>query len=400
MNAPTPIRIKLKPRKALPFFSGHPWVFAGALEQENQDLPAGTEVLLVSEKNQPIAWGLYNPKSAIRVRLYQWQVEEQFTDQFWQHRIVSSLQRRENLLKNSLDKSCRLIFSEGDGLSGLTVDRFGEFLVIQLTSLALSLKLPCILETLEKLCHPQGIILRTEKGMTDEEGLELRDGLLTGKYPEEPLIIQEHGVKYLVDITQGQKTGFYFDQRANRLTAATYAPAGTMLDVCSYSGGFSLNGLINGQIIHATCVDSSEAALTLVQKNAQLNNLSDKIHVIQGRGDQVMRQLHADGQQFNTVILDPPKLARQRSGIKKALQAYEQLNRQAIKLVAPGGLLVTCSCSGLVSKNEFLEAVTRAGVQEHRQLRMIDFRGQAWDHPVSLNCPESAYLKCAFLQVE
>lgn len=393
-------QIILKPRKALPFFSGHPWVFTGAILQEPQGLSPGQEVLVLSDQKQPIARGLYNPHSNIRVRLYSWKLDQPVDHNFWRETISRAIKRRDLILGNNADPSGRLIFSEGDGISGLTVDRFGSWLVVQLTSLALHIHLETILDLLMELCQPRGIILRTEKGMVEEEQLVISDGLVRGEIPTEPIVISQQGIKYQVDLEIGQKTGFYFDQRENRVQAARYAPAGRLLDVCCYSGGFSLHALLQGRVTQAVCVDSSPHALELVTRNAELNQCVDRIQLLKGRSNEVMQDLHQQGQQFSTVILDPPKMARQRSGISKAIHGYTQLNRQAIRLVEQGGLLVTCSCSGIVGQEEFLNAVFQAGLQEKRTLRLIDLQWQSADHPINLACRESAYLKCAYVIVD
>ncbi|MCA8990056.1 MAG: class I SAM-dependent rRNA methyltransferase [Planctomycetaceae bacterium] len=390
-------QIILKPRKAQPFFAGHPWVFTGAIATEPAGLKEGAEVLLVTDQRQPIARGLYNPLSNIRVRLYSWDLNVAIDEEFFEQRIRSAVRLRQRLFPHDRDwKMSRLVFSEADGLSGLTVDGFGDWICVQFTSLALAMRQEMICNILDRVLQPFGIMLRTEKGMTAAEGIMLKDGPLRGDPPPSPLYIHENDLDYQIDLREGQKTGFYYDQRDNRKVAARYL-FGEVLDLCSYSGGFALNALKYGLAEKVTCVDSSASALELAAKNAELNELADRIDFQVSEG---LRYLEQTDRQFDSIILDPPKFARSRGGVDRALKAYYKWNAAALRKLKSPGILVTCSCSGLVSEEEFLNSIQLAGSQAGRFIRLLEARGQSPDHPVSLQCPENAYLKCLICAVE
>src|SRR5690606_29481630 len=226
-------RVTLKPRRALPFFSRHPWVFAGAIADTDGDLEPGREVAVWSHEGEFIARGLSNPDSNIRVRLYSWQAGTPLDADFWSARLDEAIELRRRLGSDN----CRLVFSEGDGLSGLTVDRYGEWLLMQITSRALYERRELLVELLQTKLGPRGIWLRTEKGIREAEGLAQSDGLVTGEPPQPPIFVTEQGVRFGVDVVAGQKTGFYYDQRDNRAAVARYCEGQRVLDLYCYTGG-------------------------------------------------------------------------------------------------------------------------------------------------------------------
>ena len=392
-------RVILKPRKALPFFSRHPWVFAGAIHSTSRRIEAGQEVLVEDDSGRFIAWGLYNPQSQIAVRLYSWVESERLDESFWSSRLDDAISFRRELSPFQTDTACRLVYSEADGLSGMTVDRYGDWLLVQFTSLALAQRRDEILRSLQEKLQPRGIWLRTEKGILEAEGLQLADGLLQGEVPPRPLIIVENGVQFALDVAEGQKTGFFLDQRDNRRRVAEFVSDRRVLDVCCYTGGFSLNCLVNGNAREVVAVDLSESALKLARSNAELNGVSDRLTTIRRDCFKIMGELAAQGESFDTVILDPPKMARNRQGIDAALRGYYSLNRSAISLLRPGGILVTCSCSGQVSRELFADMLAQAALHENRRLQILEVRGAAPDHPTSISCLESEYLKCYLCRV-
>lgn len=241
-------RVYLKDRRALPFFSRHPWVFAGAIHRIEGDPQPGSEVTLHAADGRYIASGLFNPQSQIRVRLYSWDETESLDSDCWSRRLDSAFALRQTIgTRFDAETACRLVFSEADGLSGLIVDRYGDWLLVQFTGLGLSMRREVLLDLLDAKLHPQGIWLRTEKGIRDSENLEQADGLVRGKEPPSPLFISEHGVRYGVDVIQGHKTGFYLDQRDNRVAVARYVSGHRVLDVFCYTGGFGLAALKLGR---------------------------------------------------------------------------------------------------------------------------------------------------------
>ncbi len=393
--------IVLRKRRALPFFSRHPWVFAGTIAHTPDGLSAGDEVRLVSHEGVPIARGLYNPSSQIRVRLYCWDVDRPLDAAFFHEQIDRALALRERLYGGRVEhRACRLIFSEGDGLSGLTVDRYGDWLSVVLTSRALWERRQILLDHLQERLQPRGIWLRTEKGIGESEGLATADGLLSGEPPERPLFIEESGRRFGVDLQQGQKTGFYFDQRDNRTAAARYSEGLKVLDAFCYTGGFSMAVLTQGKAASVTAVDSSEPALILARQNAELNDVAARFSTVERDVKAFLTEAADRGDRYGMVILDPPKMARTRGGIGRALKGYLKLNELALSVLEPGGILVSCSCSGLVSTEEFIDVLARAAIAAGRPLQQLELRGQAADHPVSLHCRETAYLKCVIARAE
>jgi 23S rRNA (cytosine1962-C5)-methyltransferase len=392
-------RVVLKPRRAQPFFYRHPWVFDGAIQRIEGQPEVGAEALLVTDKGDPVARGLFNPTSKIKLRLYRWDVDQPLDDAFFDERIAHALKLREKLYPNWTDATAgRLVFSEGDNLSGLTVDRYGDWLVVQFTSAALATRKDAILRSLQERLRPQGIVLRTEKGIGEAEGLELEDGLAAGTAPPRPMFVDEHGLRYGVDLLEGQKTGFFLDQRDNRAAAARYAAGARVLDMFCYSGGFGQTALKAGAN-RVVGVDVSEAAVTLAKENARLNGLDGKAEYRAKPAFEALEEFVAAGETFDLIVLDPPKMTRTRHTVEKALKGYFSLNRLAVDLLPPGGILVTCSCSGLVSRDDFEQVLATVVMRSGRSIQVLEARGPAPDHPVSISCPESNYLKCLICRV-
>lgn len=388
-------RVTLKPRRALPFFSRHPWVFAGAVGTADPAIAPGDEVAVWSHEGEFIARGLFNPHSNLRVRLYSWESDVPLDAAFWSAKLDDAISLRQAWCP----ESCRIVFSEGDGLSGLTVDRYGDWLMVQVTSLALAQRRELLVELLQAKLQPRGIWLRTEKGIREVEGLEQEDGLIAGEAPPRPLFVEENGVRFGVDVVSGQKTGFYFDQRDNRAAVARYCRGRRVLDLYCYTGGFGVTAAAIGGAREVLGIDSSAAAITLACGNAQLNDVAHIAEFKPADVQQTLAAMRGAGETFDVVIVDPPKFARHRKGADNALRAYRKLNANCIAVTAPGGLLVSCSCSGMVTRDQFHGALAQAALESGRRLQILEDRGQASDHPVSVHCPESAYLKCVVCRV-
>lgn len=392
-------RVTLKPRRALPFFSGHPWVFAGAIATVAGETAPGAEVSVHAADGKFVARGLFNPDSNIRVRLYSWQAECPLDSSLWSERLDAAIDLRRRLFADRAEsRACRLVFSEADGLSGLTLDRYGDHLLVQWTSRALAMREAEIVSLLQEKLNPAGIWRRTEKGIGELEGLAASDERISGTDPPRPLFVEEHGIRYGVDVVAGQKTGFYFDQRDNRAAAAKYLH-GRVLDMFCYTGGFGITAAKLGSVEQVLAVDSSETALTLARANAELNDVAGRLQWEHGTAGPTMERLHAAGERFDGIILDPPKMARTRGGLERALKGYRTLNRQAVNLLNPGGILVTCSCSGLVPRTEFELMLGQVASETRRRIQMLESRGAAPDHPVSVQCLENDYLKCFICRV-
>lgn len=394
--------VHLRAGREHPFRGRHPWVFSGAL-QDAPDVPTdGSEVRVLAGDGSFVARGLYNGRSQIRVRLYRWE-DRPLDRTFLRHRVLNAVDLRARLGLLGPEGAVRLIFSEGDGLSGLIVDRYGEWLSVQVTSLALHARLDVLLDALEERLRPRGIVLRTEKGILEEEGLELRDGPIRGEEPSGPVTIVENGLKYRVELRTGQKTGFFVDQRDNRMAAARYGAGRRVADVCCYTGGFSLP-LLDAGAASLVGVDVSAPAIELARVNLMANRPGDA-----GREDRV-RFVQADAfrwlegeldsaRSYDMIVLDPPRFARSQRGVPNALRGYRRLNELAVRCIEPGGILVTCSCTGRVDREAFQGVLGEVEVATGRRIRILDARGQPPDHPVSPTCPETAYLKCLICSV-
>jgi 23S rRNA (cytosine1962-C5)-methyltransferase len=391
-------KVILLPKRARPFFARHPWVFANSISRIEGDVAPGAEVDVWSQEGQWIARGLYNPHSAIRVRLYRWDQGPLDLD-FWRNRIESALELRRHVLRvESPGSAYRAIHSEGDGLSGLIVDRFDRWLVVQFTSLALFERrdeiVPLLLETSGAL----GCLIRIDKNIADQEGLRNVPDPIVGEVPESSIEITENDVTYFVDLKTGQKSGFYLDQRENRRRVASFCEGKRVLDLFCYSGGFALSAVRNGKAAHAIGIDSSAPAIELARRNAVANKSAAARFETADVFD-VLDRLKSHGEKFGVVIADPPKYARNAKGLDDALKAYLRLNRAAVEVVEPGGLLATCSCSGHVDSQMFARLLSQVAELSGRTVQILEQRGQSPDHPVAASCLETEYLKCFLCRV-
>jgi 23S rRNA (cytosine1962-C5)-methyltransferase len=391
-------KVILQPRRARPFYGRHPWVFAGAVAAVEGDPADGDVVDLLSHTGNFVARGLYNGRSKIRVRLYSWDPGGALDEAFFRDRLAAALRLRGMLGLDGPGRGCRLVFSEGDGLSGLVVDRFDRWLVVQFTALALAQRREMIAGALAELVRPEGIYLRTERGVGKLEGLELHDGPLWGTVPAGPAEIEERGVRYLVNLAEGQKTGFYLDHRDNRAAVAPLAAGRRMLDAFCYTGGFGLQAARAGAA-EVVGVDQSEPALALARENARLNGLSDRTAYVRADIFDDLDARAARGERFGVVVLDPPKFARSRNAVDEALRGYRRLQGLGLRLLEPDGVLVTCCCSGLITAAMLEELLAQLAAEAKREVQVLERRGAAPDHPVSVACLESRYLKCLVCRV-
>jgi 23S rRNA (cytosine1962-C5)-methyltransferase len=391
-------RVILRPRRARPFFGRHPWVYAGAIAEVHGQPADGDVVDLYSHAGNFVARGLYNSRSKIRVRLYTWAADVPLDHAFFQQRIQVALRlRREILNCAGPGRACRLVFSEGDGLCGLTVDQYDRWLVVQFTALAIAQRRELLVPLLVEHVQPEGIYLRTERGIGQLEGLQLQDGPLWGQVPADPVLVEEEGLRFLVHLREGQKTGFYLDQSANRRAVARFAAGRRVLDAFCYTGGFGLHAARAGAR-SVLGVDGSAAALELAQENARRNGLEAMAFVREDVFSH-LEALEQAGDRFGLIVLDPPKFARTRNAVDEALRGYRRLQTLALHLLEPDAVLVTCCCSGLITMVMLEDLLAQLAAQEHREIQILERRGQAADHPVSVTCPETNYLKCVIARV-
>ncbi len=355
--------------------------------------------MLATREGQFIARGLYNPASTIRVRLYRWD-DEPLDEAFWAGRIAAAERLRTSVLGLAAPGAAyRLVASESDGVSGLTVDRYDHHLVVRFSSLALFHRRDRLLEQLARIEGVQGLLARAEKGVAEREGLTDLPETILGAPPAGPVLIEENQLAYRVDLQGGQKTGFYLDHRDNRLATARYCRDRRVLDLFCYTGAFSLSALFHGAAASTLGIDGSASAIERARENAALNGL-DRARFETGDALESIARLRDQGERFGVVICDPPKFARRAKDVDSALKGYARLYRAAIEILEPDGVLVACSCSGLVDRVMFSDVLASAAELAGRPLQILEQRGQAPDHPVAASCLETDYLKCLICRVE
>ncbi len=391
-----PIPLRLKPQRQFPFLARHPWVHAHSLAEDGRDLPCGQVVDLVDHDGNWVARGVINPHSRLRVRLYVFDQAVSIDDQLWADRIDAALRRRRLSCPLDAQGAERLVFSESDLLSGLIVDRYADCLSVQLTAGALMRWKEPILRHLQSALQCGNIMVRIDPKTAKYEGVEFEGDWYCGGVAGRVSYMQ-NGLQWSVDLQGGQKTGGYLDQRLNHAAAAKYMRDCRVLDVCCYNGGFGLSAAKAGAD-RVLGIDSSETALTAARETAQRNGL-DSVDFIAGDCFDETKRLVDEQQKFDAVILDPPRFAGSRHQIDSALRAYQRLNSSAVDLLPRGGILVTCSCSGRVSRSDFLNMLLDVGRRRRRDLIVLENRGPAPDHPVAISCPETDYLKCIIAQV-
>ncbi len=391
--------VRVKAKRARPFFGRHPWVLDSAIDSLDGTPAVGDVVDLATHDGKFIARGVWNPASRLRVRLYAFDARTALDAPFWSRRIEAAVDLRRVLGLDDRAGAARLVNSEGDDLSGLIVDRYGEWLAVQVTALAMACRIDALCDALEATVKPKGILLRgADRGLAKQEGLALPDRLVRGTAPDGPIFIREGALSFGVDLAEGQKTGFYLDQRDNRRAAAALAKDRRVLDMFCYSGGFAISCALSGAAKSVLAIDSSPKAAALARANAELNRAAN-VAVEACDAFERLDSLAAAGEKFGMVILDPPKFARSRGSVEEALRAYHRINRVALDLLEPGGILVTCSCSGSVTRDEFLEMLAGVSQRAGRQIAMLEIRGAAPDHPVSASCLEGEYLECVIARV-
>lgn len=398
-----PARAVLKPRMAAPFYGRHPWVFRSAVARIESSCADGDVVDLTTDQGEFVARGIVNRHSRLMVRLYAWSMDEALDDAFWRRRIERAVLLRRQRGYLNPDGAARLVYSEADGLSGLVVDRYAGHLVVQVNALGVARRLEALIAALTAQLSPHSVTLRYDAAIAAAEGIDTaapacRAGLLAGRLPDGPVFIDEHGLRYGVDLAAGQKTGFYLDQRDNRRVAATYLADRRVLDLFCYSGGFGLAASRLGGAREVVGVDTSDRAIALAQSNARLNGISNARFEQQDAFAALDRYRTAE-RRFDAVILDPPKFARTRQDVDDALRAYQRLNRAAVESLERDGILVTCSCSGSVGRDDFLRMLGTVARKSGREIQVLEQRGASPDHPISAVCPEGEYLKCFICRV-
>ena len=370
---------------------GHPWVFASEIETLRGEFAPGDLVTVVDHRGRFVGRGFINPASFIRVRLLTHR-DEQVDEDFWLARLRAAWELRRPFWG---DSAFRVVFAESDGLPGLVADRFGPWLVVQTLALGVDLRRDFLIEALRSLTGCEGVFLRNDAPVRELEGLPLQSGPAPGTPRElSPRVqVAEGEVRFWVDVAAGQKTGHFLDQRFNRMAAARLAAGARVLDAFSYTGGFAIHAAHAGAR-EVVGVEASAWAVEVVRENAGLNGVADRCRFQEGNAFDVLRTLDQEREKFDLVILDPPAFARSREALEGALRGYKEINLRALRLLNPGGYLVTSSCSSHLDPDTFLGVVAAAAHDAGRQVLVLEARGQPPDHPILLGYPESRYLKC------
>ncbi len=370
----------------------HPWVFSGAIQRVDEGLEPGATIDILSSGGEFLARGFFSPQSQIRARVWTFE-DEPVDEQFLRVRIQTALAMRRALNIAADTDAVRLVYAESDGLPGLIVDRYGQVLVLQSLTTGVEAWRDVIADILRQETGLGAVFERSDADVRALEGLQPRVGLLRGEMPSFVFPIHEHGLQFNVNLASGHKTGFYLDQRANRQQVRRLAEGRDVLDCFCYSGGFTANALAGGAR-SVLAVDASLEALKMAQDNVRLNGLpGERLQLLEVDVFQALRKFRDERRTFDMVILDPPKFAPTAAQVEKASRGYKDINLLAFKLLRPGGLLVTFSCSGGVDAGLFQKIVASAGLDAAVDAQIVQHLAQAADHPIALNFPEGSYLK-------
>ena len=383
----------LKKGKEKAVLQRHPWVFSGAIEKVKGKPANGDIVRLLNAKGDFMAYGFYNDQSRVALRLLEWDEHVIVDDNWFRNKVAVAVAGRADILADGTTNTCRLIFSESDYLPGLIVDKYAAHLAVQVLTSGIENVMPVIIDELQQLLKPESIFDKSDASSREHEGLETVNTALTLTSPPENVEVRENTVIYNINIAEGQKSGFYCDQRDNRKIVASYTKGKKVLDCFSYTGGFTLNSLQHGAT-SVTSVDSSALAIETLRENIKLNKLDAAIHIaIQSDVNKQLRAFRDQDEKFDVIVLDPPKYAPSRSSLDRASRAYKDLNRLAMLLLNSGGLLATYSCSGAMNMETFKQVLAWAALDAGKQVQFIYQFCQPGDHPVRASFPEGEYLK-------
>lgn len=372
---------------------GNPWVFSSEIDRISGTYAPGDVVSVKSARGRMLGCAFYNPQSQIALRFVTFR-DEHVNEEFFRQRIHRAVEYRRAFADM---KSCRMVFAESDGLPALIVDSFGGVLSMQCLCLGMEKHRETILKALCEELDPQGIWQRDDVPVRELEGLEQKTGLLYGEVPDK-VEISENGVRFLVDVKNGQKTGFFLDQKENRAAIAPFVKNAKVLDCFTHTGSFALHAAYYGAA-DVTGVDISEYACECAAENARLNGL-DNVHFVAANAFDLLKEKQTAGEKYDVVILDPPAFTKTRGAVESALRGYKEINLRAMKLLRDGGYLVTCSCSQHILPPLFQKMVQEAAEDTHTRLMQVEFRTQGRDHPILPALPETQYLKCGIYRIE
>ncbi|MBN9481832.1 MAG: rRNA large subunit methyltransferase I [Bacteroidetes bacterium 43-93] len=374
--------------------NGHPWVFANELGDSDGEYEAGDIVELYSYNGSFIGKGYVNPASQIRIRLLSRNKSEEINNEFFYNRISEAWAYRQSI---GYIENCRLIFGEADGLPALIIDKFNDYLVLQTLALGIDKWKPAIVDALQKIFKPQGIYERNDVPVRELEGLAQQKGFLSEPF-DTNIILNENGLKFHVDIENGQKTGYFLDQQDNRRAIQHIVKGADVLEAFCYTGTFSLHAAHYGAK-SVLGLDISEKAVKTARRNAELNGLQDICKFDAVNAFDVLKQWGKDNRRYDVVMIDPPAFTKSRENIQKAITGYKEINLRSMKLTKPGGFLVTASCTNLVPPDMFLKIIDMAAKDAKRKIRQVTWQTQASDHPILWHVPSTQYLKFLIVQV-
>lgn len=388
------IQVHLKKKISQRVANGHPWIFANEVNEAPDSLQPGDIVEVYSHDKKFIGKGYVNPRSQILVRLLTRKKEEVINEQFFYNRLLEAWKCRQQL---GYVENCRLIFGEADYLPQLIIDKFNDYFVIQTLALGIDVWKPAIVAALEKIFQPKGIYERNDVPVRELEGLPQQKGFLSAPF-DTKITIQENGLKFYVDIENGQKTGYFLDQQDNRRTIQHIVKGADVLGAFTYTGTFEIHAAHYGAR-SVLGLDISENAVTQANRNAALNGYEKIVRFECKNAFDVLKAWAREGKQYDVVMLDPPSFTKTRDNIQKAITGYKEINLRGMKLVKPGGFLVTSSCTNLVQPDLFLQIIQLAAKDARRKIRQVTFQTQSSDHPIVWEWENTHYLKFLIVQV-
>lgn len=379
--------------KEKPVLHHHNWVYSGAIAKQDKGIQKSDIVQVCNFEGKFLAYGYYNEDSKIRVRLLEWNENTQIDENWWREKIQKAYALRQEKINLEETNAYRVIFSEGDALPGLIVDKYDEYLSVQFLTSGTDARKEMIVKILQETIPVKGIYERSDSNARSQEGLQNSTGCLFGETPPSSLYIKENGILFNAPIVEGQKSGYFLDQRENRKKLAAYTKGKKVLDCFSYTGGFSINAKQSGAS-EVWSVDSSALATEAIKNNYSINKIAfDEDKIITSDVFQYLRNAQQSGNHWDVIVLDPPKLAPNRQSLPKAERAYKDLNLQALLLMKSGDILASFSCSGSLSLEHFKQILAWAATDAGKELQFLEDLGHPIDHPVRAAFPESSYLK-------
>lgn len=387
------LKVILKKGEDKRILRGHSWIYDNEIEVVQGQVTPGAIADVYNFKNNFIGRGYINPRSKIRIRILTTKQEE-INREFFYQRIKTAWEYRKKVVDTNC---CRVIFGEADFLPALIVDKFADYLVLQTLALGIDQYKEILVDILDEIIQPKGIYERNDVPIRQLEGLEQKKGYLKGIFPT-TIQVEENGIRLWVDIENGQKTGYFLDQKENRAAIRSIVKDSRVLDCFSHTGSFTLHAAQFGAK-EVTALDISDHAIEYVKRNVELNGFQDRVRYKVGNAFDVLREYQQAKEEFDVVILDPPAFAKSKSAIKGAIRGYKDINLRGMKILREGGFLVTCSCSHYMYPDLFLDTIKDAAFDAKKTLRQVEFRTQSKDHPILLNSDESLYLKFGVFQV-